>query len=195
MAKQSSTIIIIIALFFSSCDIEQNIKETITDTSEQAAIMLADSVEYEKENFNNICQASINVVTDTITVKKINALHFSITTTSKYIDSLRKVMNKLDNMGVKNNETVKEIFLDNGVGDSLFNKLNSSIILAENIATNQTIKSSVKNIGDNMLLQRNPNEFKNQYFSLNSTGGVSWLLSGMEIELFKAGSTSLKSSK
>jgi hypothetical protein len=162
---------------------------------DEANTVLADTVAQAKEKFNTRYQTALNKTTDSTTNQKIKTLYHSITTTSSYIDSLRNELNKLDNNDVKNVETIKNIFLNHEIGDSLFKKLNSSLLLAENIAINQTTKSSVKNIGDNMLIQRDLNKFNGQYFSLNGPLGVSWLLSGFESELYKAGTESLQTAK
>jgi hypothetical protein len=191
MKRQTLTILIFITFFFSNCDIEQNVKETISGASEQATTMLADSVSYFKTAFENNTNTA---TTDSLTNQRIVGLKTSINLTSNYIDSLRKVMTKFDN-DVKNNEVVKDIFINKGISDSLFNKLNRSIMLAEGISPNPALKLTVRQIGDNMLLKRNMNEFRNQYFSINSPNAVTWLLSGMEIELYKAAATSLKTTK
>ncbi|MDX5348034.1 MAG: hypothetical protein LPJ89_10815, partial [Hymenobacteraceae bacterium] len=135
-----------------------------------------------KKSYNQILQQS----DDSTLIIKVHRLYFTITRTSKYIDSLRNEMNKLDEMGTKNVKFVKDIFFNNGVGDSVFYQVRQSYSLAIDIALADTTKSRLKNVRETFS-----EESKKQFFELNNPLGVNTILYGIESELIKDGTRSL----
>jgi len=123
---------------------------------------------------------------DSLLLIKVTATYSSILKTSSYIDSLRNEMNKLDDMDIKNGELIHDMFIKNGLGDSIFNQVRDSYSLAVDIALVDTTKSRLK-----IVRETYSEETKKQFFELNSPLGVIMILYGIESELIKDGTRSL----
>jgi hypothetical protein len=95
-------------------------------------------------------------------------------------------MNKLDNMDTRNIELVKDLFLNYGLGDSVFNKVKQSYSLASEIASADTTKLRLMEVRETFS-----EEMKKHFFGLNNPLGVNMILYGVELELIKDGTISL----
>lgn len=136
--------------------------------------------------FRDTYQNALQVSSDSAVIGKIKNLYTFIDETTKYIDSLKSEMNKLDDKDLKNTDLIKKIFLNDGVGDSVFNKVKLSYSFAIEIALADTTKSRLKKAQDIYTT-----ETKKQFFELNGPLGVNMILYGIESELIKNGTKSL----
>ena len=100
-------------------------------------------------------------------------------------------MQKLDKSDRNNTELVKQIFLADGIADTLFDKLKLSYTLAEAIALTPDKKLAIRKSRANALNEPNTDQRKVQYFGMNMPLGTAMILYGFETELLKAGLESL----
>jgi hypothetical protein len=186
MTLKSYLVLILITTLVSCGDISKNIEETvdngIKDTKTEMTSDIANSKGTFTETYKNIILGS----TDSLVIKKITKFYFNINETSKYIDSLKTEINKLDDKELKNTDLIKKIFLNDGIGDRVFDRVKSSYTFAIDIALADTAKRRLKKTQDIYTA-----ETKKQFFESNGPLGVNMLLYGIESELLKDGTKSL----
>src|SRR5690606_5209172 len=134
-----------------------------------------------EKSYNQILQQS----DDSILSIKVTGFYSSIIKTSRYIDSLRTEMDKLDDMDKSNVELINIMFINNGLGDSVFNQVKQSYSLAIDIALTDTAKSRLQKVKATFS-----EKTKKQFFGLNGPLGVNMILYGIASELIKDGTTS-----
>ncbi len=176
----------LITTLISCGDIYKNIEETVDNSVKDAKVEMTSDVANLKVEFTETYKKVIERSTDSSVIKKIIALYSNINETSKYIDSVKIEIDKLDDQDVKNINVIKKIFLNDGIGDSVFNKVKLSYTYAINIALADTMKSSLKNVQDMYTT-----ETKKQFFELNGPLGINIILGGIESKLIKDGTRSL----
>jgi hypothetical protein len=170
-----------------SCgDIDKNIEESLNNASNDTQAEMTADIINSKKLFEDTYKNALTGSTDSAAVKKITKLHLTINETSKYIDSLQIEIRKLDNKDVKNSDLIKKIFLIDGIGDIIFNKVKFSYNCAMDIALEDTTKARLKTVQDIYS-----SETKKQFFDLNSPDGVNMILYGIESELIKDGTKCL----
>jgi len=190
--KQLSLLAVAIAVTLIGCEnFSKRVNEHIDSGVMDAKIEMSKNVSEAKTAFHDTYNKAINSVTDSTIKNQLRSYNSSVIDVTNYIDSLSTAMNKLDHKDVKNVEVVKNIFLYDGIGDSLFNKVNLSYMLLDNI-TLVASKSALTNSRNNMLSNGDVNKFKELYFGLNGPLGVVMILNGMETEVLKSGTQSLK---
>jgi hypothetical protein len=94
-------------------------------------------------------QERIKEIKNIDSLQTLNIFYSIIKENLFYIDSLKIEMDKLDQSDPKEVEGVKNIFITNGIADSLFDKLKLSYIMAESISSinnKDEIKRSRANI-------------------------------------------------
>jgi hypothetical protein len=89
-------------------------------------------------------------------------------------------------MDTKNIELVKQMFLNNGIGDMVFKRVKQSYSITIAIAFADTTKTRLRKVQETFS-----EETKKQFFGLNSPLGVAMILYGIESELIKDGSRCL----
>ena len=124
---------------------------------------------------------------DSVFSVKVAELHSDLTKTAKYIDSLRIELDKLDDMDTKNIDLIRQMFITDGIGDTIFNKVKHSYSLTIQMALTDKLRSRLKKVQDTYT-----GETRNQLFGLNGPLGVNMILSGIESELIKDGTSILK---
>jgi len=139
-----------------------------------------------KSDFEKSFNQTLKQSKDSILTAKVSDLYSSITMTSLYIDSLRKAMDKLDDMDIKNIELIKQMFLYNGIGDSVFTKVKHSYSLTIDIAVTDSTKTRLKKATETYS-----DETQKQFFQQNGPLGVNMILYGIESELIKDGARCL----
>lgn len=169
-----------------SCDFSGQVKDSVDKKVSYARIEMSNDLNNTKSGFEDTYRQVSVQSNDIIFLTKIANFYSSLTMTSKYIDSLRAEMDKLDNMDTKNVELIKEKFLFEGVADSVFNKMRQSYSLAIDIAVAETTKLRLKKV-----LETYNEEMKKQLFGLSSPLGVNMILYGIQSELIKDGTSSL----
>lgn len=189
----SAFMVLFIMLVLFSCDnlstnVEQAVDENISDSKAE----MNNKIEKSKIKFINKYTKAINNNNDVKVRQNLQELHSSITQTATYLDSFKREMDRLDAIDEDNVEHVKRIFLYNGVGDSVFNKLKRSIAIAEEITLNQQSKIAIKNMRDSIFNKPDINKWREGYFRLTNPLGASMVLYGFQSELYRIGMESLR---
>jgi hypothetical protein len=185
MTRQTLIILTILISVFG-CDFSKQLKERVDDGVKDAKAEMESDISLGKSDLGKSYNQMLQRSDDSLLLIKVTAFYSSIIKTSKYIDSLRAEMNKLDDMDTRNVKFVKDMFINNGLGDSVFNQVRQSYSLAIDIAPADTTKSRLKNVKETYS-----EETKKQFFELNSPLGVNMILYGIESELIKDGTRSL----
>lgn len=168
----------------------KNIEETIEASSKYAQAEMTKDVVNSKIVFADTYEKVLKGSTDTIIKKRLTTLYLTINETSKYIDSLRSEMSKLDDKDLNNVQLIRKMFLTDGIGDRVFNKIKLSYNCAIEVALTDTAKIRLKKAQE----VYSP-ETKKQFFELSSPGGVDMILYGIQSELIKDGTKSLNGYK
>ena len=179
-------ILTVMATFISCGNMIQKTNEQVENSIKTSKLVMDSDVVKEKEIFSKTYRIAFQSTTDTLVSQKITQLYSEIYITAIYIDSINSKVNKLDNKDMRNSKFIKEVFLNEGIGDSIFNKVKASYTNAINIALSDTAKSRLKKVQDTYT-----NETKKQFFEMNEPFGVSMILYGIESELIKDGTRSL----
>ena len=188
-----SIIFVLLVLSFYGCDFfsPEKANERIATGIQAVESKMTTDYAKAKDTFNLAYQKALQATSDSLITKKLQNVYSVLMETVNYMDSLKTEMNKLDNSDVNNVGLIKEIFLTNGIGDSLFDKLKLSYSLAEDVARTAEKKSAIRNSRTNILNEQDIDQRKNQYFGLNGPEGIEWMLYGFETELLKVGLESL----
>ncbi len=186
MTKQI-TIILLIALTFVGCNnFFDNINDRVNNDIKNSETEMITDVEILvgtfREKYKKVKKRSI----DSLVIKRVTNLYCSVNETLKYIDSLKSEMNKLDNKDLKNTDLIKNKFLNEGIGDSVFNRVKQSYTYTIDVALTDTSKSRLRKERDTYT-----EETKRQFFELTEPLGVRMILYGIELELIKDATQSL----
>jgi hypothetical protein len=185
MTRQTPIILTILISLFG-CDFSKQVKERVDNEVKDAKVEMESDISLAKSDLEKSYNQMLQQSNDSGLSIKVTYFYSSIIKTSRYIDSLRAEMNKLDEMDTKNIDLIKDMFINNGLGDSVFNQVRQSYSLAVDIATADTTKSRLKNVRETYS-----EETKKQFFELNNPLGVNMILYGIESELIKDGTRSL----
>jgi hypothetical protein len=187
--KGSILLILTIATTFISCDDMINkATEQVDHSIEMSKSEMNSDVTNAKEIFIETYEKALLRTKDSSAISKIKTLYSSIIETSKFIDSLKIIVNKLDEKDLTNNDLIKKMFLNDGMADSVFNKVKLSYNIAEEVAIPESTKATMQK-----ARYAYTEETKRQFFEMNNPVGVNIILHGIESELIKDGTNSLKS--
>ena len=140
-----------------------------------------------KEDFIEHCRRAEEARPDNSDKRKLQELESSINSTDNYLDSMKQELDKLDEMDVSNVELVKATFLYKGVGDSIINKLKSSILAAQNTAKTEQQKLAIKAISDSLFSVSSDIKWKENMFGLTNSLGASMIIYGLRTDLYNIG--------
>ena len=132
MTRQTLIILTILISVFG-CDFSKQVQERVDDGVKDAKAEMESDISLGKSDLGKSYNQMLQRSDDSLLLIKVTAFYSSIIKTSKYIDSLRAEMNKLDDMDTRNVEFVKYMFINNGLGDSVFNQVKQSYSLAIDI--------------------------------------------------------------
>jgi len=183
---QQTLILLTILISLFGCNFSNQVMNRVDNAVKDAKIEMEADISLAKSDFGDSYIQMSQQSKDSLLLIKVTATYSSILKTSSYIDSLRNEMNKLDDMDIKNGELIHDMFIKNGLGDSIFNQVRDSYSLAVDIALVDTTKSRLK-----IVRETYSEETKKQFFELNSPLGVIMILYGIESELIKDGTRSL----
>ena len=174
-------------MFTTSCDnLIRNANEKVENSIKMSKMVMDSDVVSAKKTFSETYEKVLQSTKDSTLNKKIVDLYLKISETSNYIDSLKLEMNKLDDKDLQSTSLVKKIFLNDGIGDSVFNKVKFSYTQAINTSITDTTKLRLKKALDTYTA-----ETKKQFFGMNGPLGVNMILYGIQSELIKDGTKSL----
>jgi hypothetical protein len=185
MTRQTFIILTILISLFG-CDFSKQVNERLDNEIKDFKSEMEYDISLAKSELAKSYNQMLQKSDDSVLSRKATAVYLSLIKTSKYIDSLRVEMNKLDDKDIRNVESVKNMFINNGLGDSVFNQVRKSYSLAVDIAPADTMKSRLKNVRETYS-----EETKKQFFEWNGPLGVNMALYGIESELIKDGTRSL----
>lgn len=134
-------------------------------------------------NYKNTC-----INKDTTSKTKLNDFYMVIMGNLNYIDSLKTEVNKLDNLDTENVKILRVMFINNGIADSVFNKVNASCVSAQSISMKKN-KYTITEYCNNLLNDKET--LKKNLFSINNPSGVSMLLYGFQFEILNIGNIAL----
>ena len=163
-----------------SCNFNSQIKDKVETTEKDAKVAMDSELSSIKADFSKAYELLLLRQLDSTLSTKTKNIYKEINSTTKFIDSLRLEMNKLNNMETENVELVRSLFLENGIGDSIMEKLKDSYQLAINSTTSEADKLRLIKVQTTFS-----EETKKHAFQMNSPLGVSILLFGFESELLK----------
>jgi len=178
-------------LFFclSSCN-DNSEQKTDTKFGPVKQEMTID-VQKLKGDFVSSYHEASTTLADSFVKQKIQKLYNSIDNTDTYLDSIKSEMDKLGDMDVNNAELIKKTFLYKGVGDSILNKINSSMTIAQEAAITEEQKFIVKKAQDS-LFDKPIDQLNEQLFGLTNSAGASIIIYGLRTELYRVGNEALK---
>lgn len=180
-----------LCLFFFGCiDVNKEVNDTIDSVSKNADIDMESDLLNIKKSFDSTYIIALNNCNSDRKEKLMNYKSVLIKTTN-YIDSVSNDLSKYDNEDVRSNNLIKEKFIEAELGDSIYNKIRTTLNFAEEISKNKSIKDSIHQISKNALSDFNVKNWKNNFFSLNSPNGTMMVLYGFKYELFKTSIISL----
>lgn len=179
-------ILLAFASSFLSCDFQKRVEDNVDNGHENARKELGLELKRIKSDFEKIYKYSRINATDSVNSSKIKNLYLSLNKTTSYIDSLTKEISKLDNQDPKNIELVENIFLNQGIADSIFNKLKRTYSFAIEVAQADTTKLRMKKVQNDIS-----NFNKEHLFKMSEPGWCIITLLSFENELIKDGTKSL----
>jgi hypothetical protein len=185
MTRQTFIIFTILTTLIG-CNFSEQVKNKVDSGVNDAKLEMDEDIFSAKSDFEKSFNQTLKQSKDSVLTAKVSDLYSSVTMTSLYIDSLRKAMDKLDNMETKNIELIKQMFLFNGIGDSIFVKVKHSYSLTIDISKSDTTKTRLKKVTETYS-----DETQKQFFQQNSPVGVNIILYGIESELIKDGTRCL----
>ncbi len=168
------------------CNFNEQLKNKVDSGVKDAKLEMDADISNAKSDFKKSFNLMLKQSNDSLLTTKVIDLYSRVTKTYLYIDSLRKFMDKLDDMDTKNIGLIRQMFLYDGIGDSIFANVNHSYSLTIDIALADTTKTRLKNVTETYS-----DETKKQFFQQNSPVGVNMILYGIESELLKDGTRCL----
>jgi len=178
------TIFTLMVMALLSCNFRNEIKENANNAEKEAKGTMKSELASAKTDFSDAYEKYFPRLSDSALSTNTTKLYQETITSLNYIDSLRQEMDKLDNVDIKNIESIKTTFLEKGIADSVINKVKYCYWLAINLTQAESVKKRLLEVEAEYS-----DETKKHLFEINSPMGVSMILFGIEIELLKDGTT------
>ncbi|MCW3111465.1 MAG: hypothetical protein JWQ09_5971 [Segetibacter sp.] len=147
--------------------------------NKSAITILNDSVNFHKISFQNEYQ-KLKANQDS-TADRLNS---NINDLVNYINDINVNLQKLDPTDAVK---IRTIFIDNHLGDSLYNKLNNVITQAKEYSTSDSLKQFIITDGNLLLGDHDINSWKALIFGGNNPIAVILFLKGIQSEIYKIG--------
>jgi hypothetical protein len=190
--KRQLIILTIITLLTGCGNFSDNVDKTIDNAQKEANETLANDSKRDLKLLGDAYQKALTKTVDTAMTGKIKAAYASIITTTRYMDSLKVELKKYEK-DPKSSELVEDIFIRNGIADSIFRKLKYSFDLSSEIAQTESAKTDINKRCANIVDETNdksPNSLTSKkflFFKLHSPEMEIWTLYGFESELVNCG--------
>lgn len=139
-----------------------------------------------KEEFSSSCKEALMSVDDSLGRQKIQNLCHSIDDANSYLDSVKSEMDKFDGRDVNNVEMVRVKFVYRGVGDSVLNKVKSSMVVAQEASSTKQQLYSIKAVRDSLFDKPN-DKLNEELFGMSGSAGASLIIYGLQTELYRVG--------
>lgn len=167
---------------------QQHIGEQVNNSKKEMRL----EIEREKQDFLDQFKKVIGNKNDRNSGSELHSLKNGIIISARFFDSLENEMDKLDNLDLKNIQLVKNIFIYNGIGDTIQLKVKSCAAMAQRIAKSTKGKAIIQSIQDSLFSGYHPDKWNELMFGQTSPLGASITLSGLQADLFSIGLQSLK---
>lgn len=168
--------------YFSKKQVEERIDTGLKEANSQLEIDYKNAT----GTFELMYQNSIVTTKDSIRHDKILSFHSGVMSTVNFIDKLKT---KLETLDKDDSHSIKRMFLTEKVTDTLFEKVNLSYILAEELALTEDQKSAIKKQREDLA---DWDKTKDQVFNMIGPEGTLWFLYSLETELLRTSSLTLK---
>jgi hypothetical protein len=186
------TFILPCIIFLAACnDFADHIEQHVDQKIEEAKKTIEAELEKTKLEFTTSYQTALNKQTDSLQKQKLQALHASLADTDSYLDSIKKEMNAMDPMDVNKLELINATFLYRGVGDSIFNKLKSSIGIAHNATKTERGRAGIQALNDSLFKEPDRYKWQEQYFNNTGALGAVVILNSLQSQLYAIGKVPL----
>ncbi|MEO6719556.1 MAG: hypothetical protein ABIN67_04280 [Ferruginibacter sp.] len=171
---------------FIACIILFNCSSCVNNTAKTDQFLntiIDDSVRYNKKIFNDEYQ-KLNFQTHDSS--NISNLRISILELSDYIDHTNTDLKKIKSDDSETNN-VRNIFIDNHIGDSIYYKLDNIFTLANKSANSLPVKKYISYEASLSLGNHDIESWKNSIFGANIPMSVIIFLKGIQSEIYKIG--------
>ena len=186
-----SILCLILILFTAGCNaIQEDFERGILKETDDVMESTDGQIQREKIAFIKQIRKRFSGKTDLAYKQRLMQFKEAVLNTSSFLDSLRRELSKLDDMDVKNVEFVKGMFVYQGMGDSIQNKMKRNTLLAEGLVVDPGKKSTIRSLNNN-LFKYSGNEWNMLNFGFTGPLGAHMILNGIEDELYKICETAL----
>lgn len=184
--------ITLLIILISGCNFSQKTENFVKEQLKWSTSQMEKTYQQEKSTFDLLAEQAVSISKDSITTERIVNFHSKTCDALEFIDSVKKGMDKLNEItnNTESTKLIKETFINKGLADTLFNICDQVFSAAEKIDYSGKKKTEIKNSRDNLL--GNSDQKKQTYFGMNSPMGVSLLLFGFQTELLNVATSVLE---
>lgn len=151
---------------------------------------LEDSVQAYKNAFNSQYQKIKQENHVDSNIIGFTKLRDTITELVTYVNRIENELHKFDE---NSTEAVRKIFIDDHIGDTIYNKLNTVFFIAKKYATSVSLQEYIKKEEVALLSDHDVVSWTNAFFGANTPIAVIWFLKGIQSEVYKIGFKSFSS--
>ena len=174
---------VLLILLFAGCNFQENVKEHIAEAMQDANQTLESETNRNKLQFEKRYELAIASASDSNTVVQIKKLLTGVNSTAIYIDSIIFQLNELHQEDSTSTFSVRNLLVEKHFADSVFTKYNSSLVVAENLSTIDSIKTRIHK---SVIA---PEDF---HFELDTPRMAKWVMQGLIIQLYELSYKSLE---
>jgi len=174
-----------------SCNFTEHTKQNVDSEILESKQAMAIEMQTLRKEFASSYSNKLNKLVDTGSKQKLDTYYGLVENANYFMDSIKSEMDKLDPMDVQNVELIKNTFVYKGIGDSLFDRINTSIEYAENISISLQQKNKIKAAQDSLFDKPNA-QLAEELFSLTNSLGASMIICGFQTELYRISMLALK---
>ena len=140
-------------------------------------------IKYEKTLLRNKKDSVISTLKDSLKISKISQLYYNTIEILSYMDSLNNEIEKLDSNDPHNVKVMNDIFLSNGIADTLYFRFNSLFELSKGVALTKEQEYKIMESKKKKLHGDGPGQFREVYFQVNGPHQAIYVLLNFESEL------------
>ncbi|HTE27043.1 hypothetical protein [Flavitalea sp.] len=166
----------------------QSVSQNVDKGVEATKDTLNTRTALQRTSFENIFSLRRNHIKDRMDSLRLDSLYTSVASTTLFLDSTRKLLDKLD----PNELNYVRDHLMGLIGDSLYQKVNYTLKASAAFAAKPQQKNAIDSIYSNIFSQPDSRAWKNEYFGQTSVFGASMIIHGLGIEIYRAAQISLE---
>ncbi len=149
-------------------------------------------IKYETKLLRNKKDSVISTLKDSLEISKISQLYYNSIEILSYMDSLNNEIEKLDSNDPHNVKVMNDIFLSNGIADTLYFRFNSLFELSKSVAFTKEQGHKIMELKRKNLHEDSPGQFRKMYFQVNDPHQAIYVLLNFESELLITATESLQ---